>query len=35
VVSDGLQGNERVISTAGGFLREGEKVETQQAKAGV
>ena len=35
VVSDGLQGNERVISTAGGFLREGEKVQPQQAKAGV
>jgi RND family efflux transporter MFP subunit len=34
VVSDGLQGNEHVISTAGGFLREGEKVEMSQGKAG-
>jgi hypothetical protein len=34
VVGDGLKGNERVISTAGGFLREGEKVAVAQAKAG-
>jgi RND family efflux transporter MFP subunit len=35
VVSDGLKGDERVISTAGGFLREGEKVEASVVKAGV
>ena len=26
VIGEGLQGDERVISTAGGFLRAGEKV---------
>jgi HlyD family secretion protein len=33
VVSEGLKGNERVVSTAGSFLREGEKVEVATPKA--
>jgi HlyD family secretion protein len=33
VISDGLQGNERIVSTAGAFLRAGEKVQVVEAKA--
>jgi HlyD family secretion protein len=32
VISEGLKGNERVIATAGGFLREGEQVEVASAQ---
>ena len=33
VIGDGLQGNERVVATAGAFLREGEQVQVAQASA--
>jgi HlyD family secretion protein len=34
IISDGLSGNERVVATAAGFLREGEEVKVAPAAAG-
>ena len=33
IISSGLTGNERVVATAGGFLREGEQVRIAPAPA--
>jgi hypothetical protein len=34
IVADGLTGQERVVATAGGFLRDGEEVKVAPANAG-
>jgi len=33
IIADGLTGNERVVATAGGFLRDGEAVQVAAAAA--
>ena len=34
IISDGLTGNERVVATAGGFLRDGEEVKVASLRPG-